>query len=368
MSLHLHPPHDGHARGSDHVSEHHRGSSGESDPLVHHLKHSDWQEQALKSSHKSQGDKRGVLPDIEISDHSKYKETLSSEKATAGEKLEAARKLIHDGVRSLHFKDEHGKEHDYRIQLFKSGRVKVSEGDQVVVQDGGSASSPTGRSSGGARSFASGSDERAHNNQPFQGRRPSGLKETGGGHYRYEDPSGGREIEPAPGVDRHMWQGVKNADGSVRIGFKGCQVDTDGRGAWRHPEDRTRQAHTSLKLSDGRSLDTDKDNFFVLPPSVARAYGIHKGDLGWLVQKGTGNAVPVVFGDSGPEGKLGEASVAALKSLGYDVNGKRGVTGDNFEIVFAPGSGDGTGDIASNPHAMAAKLKQTGLVAMAAVK
>lgn len=191
---------------------------------------------------------------------------------------------------------------------------------------------------------------------------PDGMHyRKGHGPGRYDEPSGGQEMNPK-GVDRRTWHGVKHADGSVALGFKGCQVDTDGSGAYRHTEDRTRQNHTSLKLSDGKSLDTDKDSFFVLPPSVAKAYGIKKGDLGWLVQKDTGKAVPVVFGDVGPEGKLGEASVKALKDLGYtNVNGARGVSGDRFEVVFVPGSGNGKGDIARNPAAMAQRLAQLGV-------
>jgi hypothetical protein len=83
--------------------------------------------------------------------------------------------------------------------------------------------------------------------------------------------------------------------------------------------------------------------------------------LGWLVQKNTGKAVPVVFGDSGPAGKLGEASVAALASFGYKVDGNHGVDHDAFQVVFFPGSGDGTGDIArQGKQAMATKLNSLG--------
>ena len=103
----------------------------------------------------------------------------------------------------------------------------------------------------------------------------------------------------------------------------------------------------------------------MLSPSVAAAYGIHIGDLGWLVRKDNGQAVPVVFGDTGHEGRRSaEASIAALKALGFsDVNGNNGVTGGRFEIVLSPGSGNGRGDIARNPQAMADLLGQHGLVA-----
>jgi hypothetical protein len=389
-AAHTHHPaqaQDGHHRGSEQESEKHKASTGESDPLVHHLKRSDWQEQAVKHKSRTVSEK-GHLPDLEINGHDKLQQSLSNAKLAPADRLEAARHLIDDGVHSMHFKDQQGKDHDYRIQLFNSGKVRVSEGGQTVVQDAGMRTA----TDGGAQTFAKLSDRsvekltakpaakssESHSErspgasatgsaQQHHQRRPSGLTETAGGQYKYENPSGGRSMAPGPGIDSHAWKGVKNPDGSVTIGFTGCEVDTDGKGASRHGEDGHRRSTTSLTRSDGSYLDTDKDNFVVLSPSVAKAYGIHLGDLGWLVRKDTGEAVPVVFGDTGHEGRRSaEASVAAIKGLHYrDIDGNNGVTGGQFEIVLAKGSGNGTGDIARNPQAIANKLQGLTQVASA---
>lgn len=350
-------------------------SQGESDPLVHHLNTADWHEQAHR--HKESAHKRpDHLPGLDLSDHEKYTHTLTNSKLAPSQRLEAARHLIDDGVHNIDFKDEQGTRHDYHIRLSNGGRVSVAEGDHIVVQDGGQQSvSPASTrnrpdQAAGDRTHAKPQlsaqrPEAAHEPQYSHAGKPVGLSETGGGHYRYDDPSGGQSISTPERVAQPHFSGVKNADGSVRIGFTGCAVDTDGRGASRHAEDGHRRSVTSLTRSDGRYLDTDKDNFVVLSPSVAAAYGINIGDLGWLVRKDTGAAVPVVFGDTGHEGrKSAEASVAALKALGYkDVDGNNGVTGGGFEIVLAPGSGNGRGDIARDTKAMTDKLYQSGLVA-----
>ncbi len=143
-----------------------------------------------------------------------------------------------------------------------------------------------------------------------------------------------------PGSPAHP---EKLDNGMIQFGnLKGAAVDTDGAGAHRHKEDRTRQSRTSF-TQDGKSLDTDHDAFVALPESVMKDHGIHLGDKGVLVRSDTGQKTNVIFGDvsSGKQWKQGqpEASVAALKSLGFDVNGARGVDKSvNFQLLMAPGS------------------------------
>lgn len=317
---------------------------------------------------------------LELTDSAKEKAKLLDESAGLHDRLSAANTLLgSDASGTVSLTDAHGKARNFKIErITQNGQtiIKVSESGQTLVQ-GVLASAEKPNFLGATSANANALDRGASSTLPPERssssaasnpgrymrvprRRPQGMSYSDGGSSgSYRPSEGGVPFNPA-GVDHSAWQGVKRGDGSVSIKFRGCQVDTDGAGAHRHTEDRTRQSRTSLKMSDNTYLDTDKDNFFVLPPSVAKAYGIKLGDLGWLVQSSTGKAVPVVFGDSGPEGKLGEASVKALNSLGYDVNGARGVSGDEFEVVFVPGSGDGTGDIARNPDAMAAKLSSLG--------
>lgn len=138
-----------------------------------------------------------------------------------------------------------------------------------------------------------------------------------------------------------------NYSGMVKFtGLHGAAVDTDGAGAKRHTEDHTRQNRTSLTDGNGHSLDTDKDKFVALPKSEMKVHGIKLGDQGYLERADTGEKVPVVFGDvsSGKQWKHGkgqpEASVAALKALGFDkVNGAKGVDKSvTFNLSMAPNS------------------------------
>lgn len=333
---------------------------------------------ALERAHHKHGD-------LTITDLEKDKSVLTDKASSASDRARAARELYESGITEFKYKDEHGVEKTFKLS------EKVADGKKQLKTDDGNGFETTfeyvqdehgnwifvprqsagglsgqagerGTYSGGTRGGGGGGMSGGGDHVPRV--RPRGMSYSapdanGVGHY--DAPSGGRSFTPR-GVDSHVWQGIQNTDGSVAIRFRGCQVDTDGAGARNHPEDATRQNQTSLKLSNGESLNTDTDNFFVLPPSVARAYHIKKGDLGWLVDEKTGKAVPVVFGDAGPEGKFGEASVHALKSLGFtNVSGRNGVDKSQpFKVVFVPGSGDGTGDIARDSQAMAAKLERTG--------
>lgn len=326
-------------------------------PLIGHLMHlSDWQSANHRSTHTANPHK------ITITDLENDKQILADSHRSNKERSRAVGELLKSGITDVRVADRNGDEHHYHLdQREKNGitETRVTENNKLVFDsfdDANGNGNMVPHMEGGAPSSRYVMRVPRH--------RPVGLSYPGTepgavGHYR--EPVGGTRFEPAGHYDHHVWKGVRNTDGSVTLNFRGCQVDTDGSGAYRHTEDRCRQSNTSLHLSNGRALDTDRDSFFVLPPSVAHAYGIHKGDLGWLVQKRTGKAVPVVFGDSGPEGKLGEASIAALKPFGYNVDGAHGVDNDNFQVVFFPGSGDGTGDIArQGTQAMAAKLDALG--------
>lgn len=341
-----------------HSTAHHGGEHWYNHiPLIGHLFHeSDWHSAYHRSADTA------TLHKITITDLEKDKEILADSNRSKKERTRAVGELLKSGISDVQVADQNGHEHLYHLdQREKNGitETRVTENNRLVFDsfdDANGNENLVPRYEGGAPYSRYVMHVPRH--------RPLGLTYPGTepgrvGHYR--EPGGGTTYEPRGNYDHHVWQGVKNTDGSVTLNFHGCQVDTDGSGAYRHTEDHCRQSNTSLHLSDGTSLDTDRDRFFVLPPSVAHAYGIHKGDLGWLVQKRSGKAVPVVFGDGGPEGKLGEASVAALTPFGYKVDGNHGVDNDDFQVVFFPGSGDGTGDIArQGTQAMAAKLNSLG--------
>ncbi len=369
----------GHTRGSEHSAEKHSAHMGDSGPLVHQLKSADWQ--AHSSDKRSSGTQaKHVLPSLELSGHDSLKQTLSNEKLSPDERLKAAKRLVQDGIHSLHFKDLHGQDHDYQIKLFNSGKVAVTEaGHNALLPAGDTAFAEAKVAHTDARKAAPHPTETSSAAPPGRESRPS-VPHLAQPHAAERAPMqqhlGGERVHG--GSDRSLaWSGnpghgragsdgrggtaVRNPDGSVSISFTGCATDTDGRGASRHAEDSHRKSGTALSRSDGQYLDTDKDSYIVLSQSVAEKFGIHKGDLGRLIRKDTGQSVPVVFGDVGHEGRrTAEASLAALRRLGFSgVDGNNGISGGQFEIVMTPGSGNGRGDIARNPQLIASKLQRT---------
>jgi hypothetical protein len=378
---------DGHDRGSDKGSEKHRVHTNESDPLVHQLKTSDWQAHALKHKESAVG-KRDHLPDLQLTEHDQYKQSLSNAKLSPAERLEAAHHLIDDGVRSVHFKDQQGQDHDYHLRLFNSGRVRVTEGDQTVVQDAGfrtpapasEAGSPAGRSGtrSGERAQTSGgksgdnSQKIAHSppgalqQQNNHLSHPSAVRQTAGGHEKNQDQGGGLR-QSAPPADGSK---VYSSDKTIVIPF--THLDVDGDGTSKDKYDQHYRSQTALQRSDGEFLNAKKDRYFVLNKEMAAKYGIQPGDIGRLVNKDTGEWVSVVFGDTTLSANRlmkygrGEASLAAVQALGFKhANGNNAAPDGNYEIQFVRGSGNGTGDIARNPLAMEARLNRLNQVASA---
>jgi Fungal chitosanase of glycosyl hydrolase group 75 len=86
-----------------------------------------------------------------------------------------------------------------------------------------------------------------------------------------------------------------------------------------------------------RYLDSSSIPFFVLPSDFG--HNAKVGDLGFAVNIETGDNNAAIFGDVGPKGKLGEASINLAKTLGLSGNPKSG--GTEFPIIcywLIPGS------------------------------
>jgi len=124
-------------------------------------------------------------------------------------------------------------------------------------------------------------------------------------------------------------------DGS--LAFKaGAAIDVDGIGG--SHGDPYKQWQTSLKTSDGKSLNADNTPYFVLPPQVAKQYGIKPGDLGTISYNG--KTIPAVFGDVGPKNKIGEVSRYAAQQLGINASPTSGGVNSGVQYRVFPGSGD----------------------------
>lgn len=122
------------------------------------------------------------------------------------------------------------------------------------------------------------------------------------------------------------------------------QLDTDGWPDGKGKGDKYWQAETSLRYSNGRSIDANRVPYMVLPNSAKwiAELGISLGDYAAVIHKGI--VTFAVFGDGGPAAKIGEGSIQLLRELGEErikANGTildAGTAPGVVTIVF-PGSG-----------------------------
>ena len=119
------------------------------------------------------------------------------------------------------------------------------------------------------------------------------------------------------------------------------QLDTDGWPDGEGRGDSTWQPTTSLQYSNGGNVNANAVPYFVLPGNWFARFGIDVGDLGAVIYQD--KLAFAVFADTGPKGKLGEASLQLFRLLGQERlqrNGQvinSGMGGGVTTIVF-PGS------------------------------
>ena len=142
------------------------------------------------------------------------------------------------------------------------------------------------------------------------------------------------------------------------------KLDLDTDGSRYYQQDPSGQRETGTKMANGRSLDADSINYFVLPGNFSVQHNIQKGDIAVVLY---GSKVAYAcFGDSGPETKLGEGSIALHRALGHETihhhhaadGGQlmnEGIAAGVITIVF-PGSGNGFGRENSESEAVGKPL------------
>ncbi|NOS85631.1 MAG: hypothetical protein HOP31_10860 [Ignavibacteria bacterium] len=105
--------------------------------------------------------------------------------------------------------------------------------------------------------------------------------------------------------------------------------------------DKHYQKATAYSIN-GRYLNADKINYMVLPQEKYLEWGVVLGDFGFIVNWNTKKLVFALFGETGPDSKIGEGSICAAKQLGFcpcisTSNGKNklvGISKDVYYIVF----------------------------------
>jgi len=118
----------------------------------------------------------------------------------------------------------------------------------------------------------------------------------------------------------------------------GMDIDADGAGgAWK--KDKTGQSETSLKYSNGESVDPSKIPFAVVPLGFRQDFpDIRMGD--YCSVSFNGRTVYGILADFGPSRSLGEASMSMAASLGIDPDPNHGGTSKPVTYIYFPGTRD----------------------------
>jgi hypothetical protein len=87
-----------------------------------------------------------------------------------------------------------------------------------------------------------------------------------------------------------------------------------------------------------RYLDARRIPYIALPPDFARQFGISLGDLARVVNTQTGRSAYAIFADVGPQGRIGEGSIALAKKLGIPSNPRHDSVPDGVTYLTFPGS------------------------------
>lgn len=138
---------------------------------------------------------------------------------------------------------------------------------------------------------------------------------------------------PSPLVDAAL--GAFNGRGT-HVRAAGMTIDTDGDLSNADPKlaalarrDPYRQAETSVRYRNGRSLDPTRVPYVVIPIGYTAA---KNGEL--VVVEYGGRSALAVVGDRGPRHRFGEGSMALAVALGINPSGTSGGVGSGVKYTF----------------------------------
>jgi hypothetical protein len=100
--------------------------------------------------------------------------------------------------------------------------------------------------------------------------------------------------------------------------------------------DRNRAVNDPL-----RYLDSTKIPYIVLPGGMARQMGARPGDFAVVLNRRNGMSSYAIFGDVGPQDRIGEGSMALAENLGIRSDARMGGTRRGILYLIFPKSGNG---------------------------
>ncbi|MDQ3071670.1 MAG: glycoside hydrolase family 75 protein [Bacteroidota bacterium] len=130
------------------------------------------------------------------------------------------------------------------------------------------------------------------------------------------------------------WEGIVHVDGKPVI--QGPKDPAPG-----YYVSQTALEDKTKNIPDpARYVNAEVIPYFVLPPSVIKTAEAELGDIAVVWNRTTDRYAYAIFADIGPEGLLGEGSIALAASLGMDANPKHGGADSNIVYIVFPKSGN----------------------------
>jgi hypothetical protein len=93
-----------------------------------------------------------------------------------------------------------------------------------------------------------------------------------------------------------------------------------------------------------RYMDATKVPYIALPEDFATTFGIRLGDLALVTNQANGRSAYAIYADVGPNGRIGEGSMALANALGMPGNPRHDSVADGVTYLIFPGSASRLGD------------------------
>lgn len=300
-------------------------------------------------------------------------DVIMDNRTSAQDKLAAVQALSHQGMSTIRFQGKDGQEYGLRTETQKTGNremvhlfITLPDGKERVVlrgiaQGNGSFVKEQNNQNQQVEFYGKGAaylySESSDDLYRFSGssKPASSLYEQ----YRHKQDRREREMPEifnqqdfrdgsSESLNQIMDEAQSLARGATnqliktsRGIYMRARMDIDSDGSPRARQiDPTGQTQTSMRYTDGKSINSEVVPYMVLPGGQYSQFGIKLGDMCLVRNRENGRMAIAVFADVGPRHKRGEGSMALATELGINPSPTRGGTSKpNIEYLVLPGSG-----------------------------
>jgi hypothetical protein len=136
-----------------------------------------------------------------------------------------------------------------------------------------------------------------------------------------------------------LWSGVATDSSGNPV------VQRSGRYKGLYVSQTTLRKNGASATSPQTYVNASRIPFIALPADFTQQFGVNLGDLAVVVNTANGKRAYAIYADVGPNGKIGEGSIALAKALGIDAKPRSGGATRGIVYLIFPKSGLGQGKL-----------------------